>query len=244
MNVFNIERAFDTKEERKWNTLWWMIDVHDTIFKGKYATDQDFEFYPGCLEVLKWISNQPDQEIILWTSSFKNDAERVIKYFKEKHDITINYFNENPACPNTDLADFSAKPYFNILIDDKAGFEGEVDWYYVKEELQRIGKWKKMFDPTSYPKLAFFTYKKIYKFEPIECSREFYEILAGYAGYNKVGDFEAYCKRIEEQNRKGMENDGEERIVVDKIYVSNPIEEEDARNKIESDPNFVKWMEW
>lgn len=142
MNIFNIERAFQTMKDRNWDTLWWMIDVHDTIFKGKYATDQDFEFYSGCLEVLKWISDQPNQEIILWTSSFKNDAQRVIDYFKENHNIVINYFNENPECPNTELADFATKPYFNILLDDKGGFEAETDWFLVKQELIRIEKWQ------------------------------------------------------------------------------------------------------
>lgn len=141
MNVFNIERAFRTMDERGWDTLWWMIDIHDTIFKGKYASDQEFELYPGCVEVLKWISDQPNQEIIIWTSSYRDHTQKVIDFFKEEHDIHIDYYNENPKCGNTELADFSVKPYFNILLDDKCGLEGETDWLLIKQELQRIGRW-------------------------------------------------------------------------------------------------------
>jgi hypothetical protein len=143
MNVFNIERAFDRKKERGWDTIWWMIDIHDTIFKGRYASDQDFDIYDGCIEVLKWISGRNDQEIILWTSSYGNDAQRVMTYLKEKYDINVDYYNENPACENTKLADFSVKPYFNIGIDDKFGFVGETDWFLIKQELIRIGEWNK-----------------------------------------------------------------------------------------------------
>lgn len=136
MNVFNIERAFRMREERGWDTLWWMIDIHDTIFKGKYASDQEFEMYPGCVEVLQWISDQPNQEIILWTSSYRDHAQKVIDFFRDEYGIYINFFNENPECGSTEIADFSVKPYFNILLDDKAGGNFEYDWLLIAKEIE------------------------------------------------------------------------------------------------------------
>ena len=32
---------------------------------------------------------------------------------------------------NTRGGDFTDKPYFNVLLEDKAGFKGVYDWYYV-----------------------------------------------------------------------------------------------------------------
>jgi hypothetical protein len=138
MNLFNIDRAHTLMNERGWDTLWWMIDIHDTIFKGKYASDQEFELYPGCVDVLKWISDQPNHEIILWTSSYGDDAQRVVSYFKEKHNIHIDFFNENPKCKSTGIADFSVKPYFNILLDDKCGGNFEFDWLLIAREIERV----------------------------------------------------------------------------------------------------------
>ena len=141
MNVFNIERAFRQKEERNWDYVYWAIDIHDTIFAGMYASDQDYDPSEQCVEVLKWISDRSDCKIILWTSSYATDAEKVIQYFNDNHGIEIDFINTNTDCGSTKLADFETKMYFNILLDDKAGFEMESDWSRIKFELQRIGHW-------------------------------------------------------------------------------------------------------
>lgn len=143
MNVFNIERSFQWKKERGWDTLYWLIDLHDTVFPGKYASDQDYEVYAGALEVLKWISDREDQKIVIWTSSYAAHYHEVKEFFEKEHIITLDYHNDNPECGNTDYADFTTKPYFNILLDDKAGFVGDTDWFLIKQELTRIGEWDK-----------------------------------------------------------------------------------------------------
>jgi len=141
MNIFNIERAFNQKTERGWDTLYWMIDIHETIFQGKYCSDQSFDVSPECVEVLKWISDREDCRIIIWTSSYAQHFEDVKRWFAKTHGIWLDYHNSNPECGNTDYADFTTKPYFNILLDDKASFEMETDWKLIKEELIRIGEW-------------------------------------------------------------------------------------------------------
>lgn len=141
MNIFNIENAFKLKKERGWDTIYWMIDLHNTVFPGKYESDQEFSVYPNCLKVLKYISNRNDMKIIVWTSSYAKHYDAVKDYFRHKSGIIFDYHNENPECGNTEYADFSTKPYFNILIDDKAGFCGESDWFLIEDELKRIGEW-------------------------------------------------------------------------------------------------------
>jgi hypothetical protein len=64
-----------------------------------------------------------------------------IKQWLKDNWINIDYINSNPDVVNTEYGDFSRKPYFNIIIDDKAGFEPETDWWRFEAELKSIGQW-------------------------------------------------------------------------------------------------------
>lgn len=139
MNLFNLERAFRTKKERGWDKIYIAIDFHDTIFKGYYQTDQEFEFYPYAKNVLRNWTKREDIVLIAYTCSHAKDFERVNKWMNE-HGINFEYLNENPECGNTDLAAFHQKFYFNVLLDDKAGMCGEEDWWNIITELRRIGE--------------------------------------------------------------------------------------------------------
>lgn len=142
MNLCNIRRTFvELRPKRKWKIIYWLIDVHGVILPGSFHRKNDFRFIvPACREVLEWISAREDQKLILWTSSY--DSELIeLNIWLEQHNIFVDSFNHNPWEKNTEYADFKKKPYFNILIDDKAGFEPEKDWTAVKQELIDIRKW-------------------------------------------------------------------------------------------------------
>jgi len=143
MNVFNIERAFKQKKERKWNRIYVSIDAHGTLIKPYH---DHIEFYPYVVEMMRWFNNRPDLSTILWTSSFGRDIESIVAE-AEKAGFQFNYINSNPAEGNTDKACFDQKFYFNILLDDKAVFEPETDWELIKLELIRIGEWNKFLIP-------------------------------------------------------------------------------------------------
>lgn len=127
--------ALKNKKERGWDTVYWCIDVHDTILKGKYESDQDYEFYPDAIKVLKWISEQEDHRIIIWTCSYAKEFDRLRSYMFCKYGIRLDYHNENPECGDTEIAEFTDKFYFNILLDDKAGFDARKDWTDLKNEI-------------------------------------------------------------------------------------------------------------
>ena len=46
--------------------------------------------------------------------------------------------NENPEVGNTSFQNFEVKPYFNVGIDDKFGYEPETDWVKVIEVLWKF----------------------------------------------------------------------------------------------------------
>lgn len=142
MNVFNIARAFADKKKRGWTQTYWAIDLHDTIIPGTYTKDnQGRAFYPYAAEVLQWLSKRPDVVLILWTSSHRQPVKEILVWLANQG-VRFNFVNENPLCKNTELCDFSSKFYLSVILDDKAGFEGETDWLLIKKELQRIGEWE------------------------------------------------------------------------------------------------------
>lgn len=142
MNIFNIERAFSDKKKKNWSKLFWCIDVHDVILEGKYnLMNEGASFMPNALKVLKNLSGRGDMVLILWTSSHDAPIKEVQDSLKT-NGVKFDYVNENPECPGTALCDFSKKFYFNVLLDDKAGFVGETDWLLIEQELRRIGEWK------------------------------------------------------------------------------------------------------
>jgi hypothetical protein len=141
MNIFNLERAFKKRRERGNPYLFVAVDLHETIIEGKYnRMNEGAAFYPGALEVLRQWTKRPDIKLILWTSSH-SDAIADILYRLFSHGVTFDHVNCNPDCPSTDLCDLSSKWYFDVLIEDKASFEGATDWALIKAELIRIGEW-------------------------------------------------------------------------------------------------------
>jgi len=137
MNPFNIERAFQDKAKRGWETLYVLIDAHGTLIKPGH---DKVEFYPNAVEIMKWFNNRNDFKVILWTSSHQEEVTE-IQRAAAKEGFFFDYINSNPAEQNSTRANFDKKFYFNILLEDKAGFVGETDWALVKQELTRIGEW-------------------------------------------------------------------------------------------------------
>ena len=135
-----VDKAFRAKKERAWNRLYWSIDLHDTIMTATYKKNNTgSKIFPDAIPVLRTLSKMEDQVLILWTSSYKEPADKVLSDLR-KLNINFDYFNENPLEPNNALCDFSKKFYFNILLDDKAGFDPEIDWFRLNIYLDNLNK--------------------------------------------------------------------------------------------------------
>lgn len=118
-------RAFQEKYQRGWDTLYLAVDLHGTIIE-RY-TGENISPYKGAEEVLKVLSSMPDIVLILFTSTTKEALQPFYKWCSEKG-IHFKYLNENPECSSNKTRDFSKKFYYNLLIDDRAGFNPETDW--------------------------------------------------------------------------------------------------------------------
>lgn len=126
-----IDREFLKAKKRDWNAIYIVVDIHDTVFKSTYASSNEKEFYPNAKEALKYLSERKDIILICWSSISEEIYKREYLPIFESEKIKFQFLNENPLEKNTSYADFSKKFYFNLLLDDKAGFDPFTDWQLV-----------------------------------------------------------------------------------------------------------------
>lgn len=141
----SFDRAFDKMHRHKWEKIYVLVDIHDTIFEACYRNKEEHKWYPYAKETLDIMSHSQQISLILWSSSYKDVIEKeYITVFKE-NGINFDYININKETENNDLSCFDEKTYFNVGIDDKFGFEAETDWktlYDYLVESIRLGKFK------------------------------------------------------------------------------------------------------
>lgn len=121
------ESAFERKEEQGWEKIYVLVDIHDTIFKACYENEETYQMYPWAKATLQMLSFREDICLILWTSTYPNKINDYLKKF-ESWSISFNMINGNSEVSNTELSCFDYKPYFNVGIDDRFGFDPNEDW--------------------------------------------------------------------------------------------------------------------
>ena len=138
MIIKAIKNAMKVAERKKWTKTYWAVDIHGTMIVPNFETNNiPKEFYPHALEVLQELTKRKDVVLILYTCSHPHELEQYNKYF-HSHSIHFDHVNENPEVETADYGCFDSKIYFNILFEDKAGFDPETDWLRVKEILKEI----------------------------------------------------------------------------------------------------------
>lgn len=134
----NIKKAiltnhFDAMIKKKWDKTYWAIDIHGTIIRPNYeAGNIPNSFYPFAEECLEYLSDRKDIVLILYTCSHPNEIEEYLELFKSKN-INFQYVNENPevVTQKAGYGCYDRKFYFNVLFEDKAGFDPEEDWLQI-----------------------------------------------------------------------------------------------------------------
>jgi hypothetical protein len=133
-----IETCLKLAKEKGWNKTFWAFDIHGTILKPNYRRDEiSREFYPGACEVLQLLGKRSDIVKILYTCSYPHEIKQYIEYFAQNN-IYFDYINLNPEVADGGYGYYQDKFYFNVLFDDKAGFDGETDWGKIKSLITKI----------------------------------------------------------------------------------------------------------
>jgi hypothetical protein len=132
-----IIQAYEIMKIRNWDTIYWAIDLHGVCFPSTYTSGKYQFVNSDCIKALQLISSRPESKIILWSSCFPSEQPAILEFFKQ-HNISVHSFNSNTEVQNTQAGCFDTKFYFNILVDDKAGFNPERDWENVISLLTHV----------------------------------------------------------------------------------------------------------
>jgi hypothetical protein len=116
-----IKNAYEQFNLRGWDKIYFALDIHGTVADSDYKTSSR-ELYRTAVEPLQVISNLPEVDIILFSCCYPADYDKYYELF-DRNGILIKDFNKNSEVHNTKTGCFDSKFYFNIVADDKAGFE-------------------------------------------------------------------------------------------------------------------------
>lgn len=120
--------------------MYWFFDIHGTILKPNYqAGNTPKDYYPYAEETLKYLSTINDITMVLYTCSHPHEIQEYIDLF-QKSEIKFEFVNENPAVV-TEVGGYGCydkKPYMNVLFEDKAGFDPEVEWKEVLDYMKTM----------------------------------------------------------------------------------------------------------
>lgn len=118
-----------------WDKTYWAFDIHGTILKPTFQSAVlSTEFYPYAKDVMQLISRQSNIVRILYTCSYPHEIAGYLRFFAT-HGIHFDYVNENPEISAGAYGHYERKFYFNVLFEDKSGFNPLMDWKEVYRQL-------------------------------------------------------------------------------------------------------------
>ena len=139
MIVEAIDNAYALHKRRGWERMYWAFDIHGTMIKPNWERGNiPTEFYPHAIEALQLISARKEIVTMVYTCSLPEEIPLYMALFEEQG-IRMNYVNENPEVPNQGYGFYDKKPYFNVLFEDKAGFNPDRDWALIIEKMKSLG---------------------------------------------------------------------------------------------------------
>ncbi len=132
-----IENCMRLAREKKWQKTYWAFDIHGTLLRPNFKKGEiSREFYPHALEVMRNLNKRKDIVKIMYTCSYPDEIRQYIEFFAG-YGIHFDYINTNPEITDGAYGYYKDKFYFNVLMDDKAGFDGEQDWEKIMSVMKK-----------------------------------------------------------------------------------------------------------
>lgn len=137
-----LEKMILSAQRKNWDRVYIAVDIHDVIVHGNYKSDElPTNFLKDAKSTLQLLSKRDDVCLIMFSCSHPVELVKYDTFFRD-HDIIFDYINKNPEVPDTALGCYKDKMYFNIYLEDKAGFI-ESDWAIVKKVFSVLPTLKK-----------------------------------------------------------------------------------------------------
>lgn len=116
-----IKKVFRDKDRLGYEKVYIFVDIHGTILEPSWDKEESYLYLGKAKEVLQEFSKRSDVVLIIWSASYPEKLEEYRRKFEEDG-INFTYSNNNPEVVSGRVSCFDTKPYYDILIDDKAGF--------------------------------------------------------------------------------------------------------------------------
>ena len=152
--VTRIKRMFERAFEKEWYETYWAMDLHGTIILPNHKRgNPEMVYYPYAKEAMQMMSDRADIKLFTYTASYPEEIANYLALMKADG-IYFDYINENPEISeaNGHFGNFEQKPYFDVLFEDKAGFDPLCDWKPIYELLIHYEDTKQLPDPNWCPK--------------------------------------------------------------------------------------------
>lgn len=129
---------YEVARARRWDRTYWAVDLHGTLIRPNYRDDElSTDFYAHAVETMRLLTRRSDVILIMYTCSWPREVRRYIEKF-QTNGICFDFVNKNPEVKSEGYGDYREKPYFNVLLDDKAGFDPELHWEEILDLLPRL----------------------------------------------------------------------------------------------------------
>jgi len=142
-----IHRQYDKQMRQQWYETYWLIDMHGVIIRPNHKEKlvNKLDFYEWAKPSLQLLTARPDIRTILYTCSHKDQIRHYINLLS-LHNIEFEYVNDNPEIGEGDYGDYTNKPYFDVYLDDKAGFDAETEWadiyHWLRQDNRPDERWR------------------------------------------------------------------------------------------------------
>lgn len=121
-----------------WDKIYWAVDIHGTMIVPNYVAGKiSTEFYPRAKEVMQMLSTRKEIVLIMYTCSYPHEIEQYLELF-ENVGIHFDYVNCNPEVTDGGYGYYKEKFYFNVLLEDKAGFNPLTDWEAIEKLFDQL----------------------------------------------------------------------------------------------------------
>lgn len=131
----SIQDAFKRAEKQHWWKLYIAIDIHGVMFESTSVVERQRIFLPGALETLRYLSSRRDIEMFLFSCSHSKELWEV-KDFLAKNNVNVAPMPDYTEISSMGRGNYLLKPYYNLLLDDKGGFEAN-EWLAVLAEFKK-----------------------------------------------------------------------------------------------------------
>ena len=129
-----LKEAFLEAAKKQYDHIELAVDLHGTLIDSSLYNKWDgtpeekfaHSVYTEAIGPLVALSNHKSVKIFLFSGTRSYDILRIKRALSSMYGIEVSMCGDN----KTTIAgqDFSRKPYFSVLFDNKAGFDPKADW--------------------------------------------------------------------------------------------------------------------